>query len=101
MKDFVEQRLLAILTSPDGWGPPQAVELQVLLLIEMWHVIQGAPSDQVNNTSRRYAQYLGSVLPGPPVDLAHRLELTDERATDQFVAILREFVQREQGSNPP
>jgi hypothetical protein len=99
MKDFVEQRLLAILKSPNGWGPPMAVELQVLLLVEMWHVIQGAPSEHVDRTSWRFAAYLGLVLPGPPVSLASRLELTDE-ASDQFVSILRAFVEHEQGSNP-
>src|SRR5690349_14238823 len=99
MKEFVEQRLLAILRSPDGWGPPLAVELQVLLLVEMGHVVRGAPSEHVDKTSRRFTTYLGLVLPGPPVSLASRLELTDA-ATDQFVAILRAFVEYEQGSNP-
>lgn len=103
MQEFVRQRLEAILKYPNGWGPPIAVETQVLLLVAMWHVVQGAPSEHVDHTSRRFAGHLGSVLPGPPVPLAFRLGLADT-ASDQFVAVLRTFVQQEgvdlPGSNP-
>ena len=103
MQDHICRRLEAILKSPDGWGPPHAVELQVILLVEMWHVVRAASREQVDNTTRRFAGFLGSVLPGPPTPLAVRLGLTDT-ATEQFVAVLREFIHHESvdlaGANP-
>lgn len=96
MGRFIQERLAAILRRPDGWGPPHAVELQLLLLIEMWHVVQGAPMERVDRVTERYDRFLGTTLPGgPPVPLAVRLGL-DQRATEQFVEILRTFLRQEQ-----
>lgn len=97
MCKFVRDRCEAILHRPDGWGPPHAVELQLLLLIEMWHVVQGAPMERVDSVTERYDRFLGTTLPGgPPVPLASRLGL-DQRATEQFVEILRTFLKQELG----
>lgn len=94
MSSFLRQRFAAILRRPDGWGPPHAVELQVLLLVEMWHVAHGAAPEHVNGVTQRYDEYLGRTLPGAPVPLAHRLGLK-QTADDKFTEILRTFVQQE------
>lgn len=95
MKSFILRRIEAILHRPDTWGPPRAVELQVLLLVEMWHVVAGASKDRVDDTHIRYDQYLDSVLPANCFDLTGKLGLTN-RASDQFVDLLRNFVKQEE-----
>ena len=94
MSSFLRQRFAAILKRPDGWGPPHAVELQVLLLVEMWHVAHGAAPVHVNGVTQRYDEYLGRTLPGAPTPLAHRLGL-DQTANERFVEILRAFIEQE------
>ncbi|MCB9760482.1 MAG: hypothetical protein H6739_11640 [Alphaproteobacteria bacterium] len=94
MADFIAHRMASILRTPDGWGPPHAVELQLLLLIEMLHVVRGAPREYVDTVMERYARHLGSVIPGPPTPLALRLGLEDQ-ADERFVAILRDFLNAE------
>lgn len=91
---FVNQRVSALLASPDAWGPPEAVELQLLLLLEMWHVARGAPRDEIDGVTERYDRHLGRAVPGPPVSLAARLELTAQ-ADERFVNVLRDFAATE------
>lgn len=95
---FVQQRTSALLESPDGWGPPHAVELQVLLLVEIQHALRGSP-EIAEGVTRRFAGYLGEILPGPPHPLAIRMGL-DDSATKEFVAHLRVFVARELSDDP-
>ncbi len=68
---FLEERLEALLTVPDAWGTPEAVELQVLL-----------------------ETYLSREVPGPPATLAFRLGL-DSFASPRFVEVLRTFASLE------
>lgn len=96
MTRFVQRRLAALLKTPDGWGPPHAVELQLLLLVEMEHVVSGVSADTVDEVTLRYDRYLGRVRPGPPRPLALRLDL-DERSTPEFVSLLTEFLRLERG----
>lgn len=91
---FLRQRFAVILKRPDGWGPPHAVELQVLLLVEVWHVAHGAAPTHIYGVTRRYDEHLDRTVPGAPVPLAHRLGLTN-RADDRFVEILSAFVEQE------
>jgi hypothetical protein len=96
LANFVLRRLEALMRAPDGWGPPHAVELQVLLLVEAWHVVQGAPQEEVDATTARFARFLGQRLPGPPVPLAWRLGLEqDHQANPRFLELLRAFVMEE------
>jgi hypothetical protein len=95
MLEFVRSRIVAVLRSPDGWGPPHAVELQLQLLIEMWHVATGANPQTVRGVTRRFARYLGRERPGAPVPLCERLGLT-EAASPEFVRLLWGFVREEQ-----
>lgn len=92
---FVQARISALLTRPDAWGPPLAVELQLLLLIEMWHIVSGAGRVCADGVTERYDRFVGTVLPGPPFPLATRLGLSD-RANDRFVELLRDFLSEEQ-----
>lgn len=97
MASFVQERITALLGRPNGWGPPLAVELQVLLLIEMWHIVNGASREHADGVAERYDRFVGSVLPGPPFPLAARLGLGDH-ANERFIELLREFLSREQAA---
>lgn len=92
---FVMRRISAILAQPDGWGPPFAVEMQLLTLVEMLHSLDGAAEERIQNVTRRFAGFINKRFPGPPLPLAHRLELDDE-ANEQFTRTLAQFVQAEQ-----
>lgn len=94
MADFVDQRIEALLRTPDGWGPPHAVELQLLLLMEMWLVVRGSAKPVVDGTTERYQRFLARTLPGSPIPLALRLGLV-EQSNERFVTILRSFVAAE------
>lgn len=94
MVEFVHQRISALLDTPDAWGAPEAVELQLLILLEMWHVTQGAPQEEVDGVSDRYDRHIGVAVTGGPVMLAARLGLTTH-ANERFVEVLREFVMSE------
>jgi hypothetical protein len=91
---FVRQRVVALFDTPDAWGPPEAVELQLLLLLEMWHVASGASQEETDGVVKRYQRYLRRTVPGPPISLASRLELTT-RANERFVEVLRAFAMTE------
>ncbi len=95
MADFVRRRLTSLLQNPDGWGPPHAVELQLLLLLEMWLVVAGAPQETVDAVAERYQRFLSRELPGPPLPLSLRLRLGNE-SSPEFVRFLRKFVLAEQ-----
>lgn len=94
MVTFVVRRLGALLQRPDSWGTPQAVELQMLLLLEMWHVATGAGQDIINGVSDRYDAYLDAQVPGNPVPLGERLGLSSA-ADGRFVELLHGFVRQE------
>ncbi len=94
---FVKIRLERLLATPDLWGPPESVELQVLLLLEVRLAAMGLPDEDVYRLPRRYKSYLNDVVDGPPTTLARRLGLKS-RATQQFTEVLRSFVERETGA---
>lgn len=98
MAAFVQERLSRVLASPDAWGPPHAVELQTLLLIEMWHVAAGASIEMAHRVPERFARFLATRLPGPAVPLCVRLKLKN-RASEPFVAMLAAFVREEQDAH--
>lgn len=97
MAAFVHDRLTNLLRAPDAWGPPQAVELQLLLLVEMWHVVNGASREHVDGVTERYDRFVGSALPGAPLPLALRLGLTT-RANERFTEILGAFLRAERAA---
>lgn len=83
-----------MLKKPDAWGIPEAVEFQVLLLVELCLVIDGASQPAVDGLMARYRDFLSVRAPGGPVPLAERLGLR-YRASIEFVALLTEFVRQE------
>jgi hypothetical protein len=93
---FVEQRLISMLRTPDAWGTPDAVELQVLLLLEVRLKAKGADDVELRDVQQRYTRFLAQRLPGPPSSLAERLGVGFS-ANARFVELLGEFVQSELG----
>jgi len=86
----------ALLSRPDGWGTPESVELQVLLLVELRHAALGATLEEIDSVNDRYHAYLEREVPGPPTSLAARLGLV-ARSSGAFVEHLRRFVLEERG----
>lgn len=93
---FVRQRLHAILASPDEWGPPEAVELQVLLLVEILLVTSGRPTAYADQVVVRYRQFRETHGLASPLPLAHRLGLRN-RASAEFINVLKRFTESELG----
>jgi hypothetical protein len=91
---LIDQRMQALLLRPDGWGTPESVELQLLLLIELRHAATGAPENEIDEVNDRYASFLARELPGPPTSLAARLGLS-YRANAQFISLLCRFIVEE------
>lgn len=92
--NFIDQRLYSMLQMPDAWGAPEAVELQVLLLLEVRLKAKGADDEAVSHVQKRYYHFLAQHLPGPPCSLAERLGLGFS-ANDQFIQLLKSFAQSE------
>jgi hypothetical protein len=93
--EFARDRLSALLARPDGWGSPEAVELQVLLLVEVALVARGELRERVDGTHERYVRFLARAIGQPnSLPLFARLGLTD-RASMPFVDLLRAFVHSE------
>lgn len=96
MLAFVDQRIGALLARPDGWGPPESVELQLLLLIEMRHTVLGLPVGFVDAVNERYSAFIERAFPGSNSSLASRLGLV-RRASQPFIETIGEFLERERG----
>ena len=109
VSEFVHGRLEALLTRPDGWGPPSSVEDQVLTMVELRHVLVGQPDEVVHETCQRFVRYVGTTVAPGPQTLAPKLGLY-ERVTggegggyywpraadnDRFIEVLRAWVQAE------
>lgn len=92
--NFVDQRLYSMLQMPDAWGAPEAVELQILLLLEVRLKAKGVNNEDVSHVQKRYYNFLAQHLPGPPCSLAERLGLGFS-ANEQFLLLLKSFAQSE------
>lgn len=93
---FVRDRIEAILKAPGmwTWGPPAAVELQLLQLLETAHVCAGSDRETARAVPDRYWAHIGTIVPSSSLSLAAGLGLGNE-ASDQFVSVLRDFVTSE------
>lgn len=91
MIEFLEQRITTMLKHPNVWGEPHAVELQLILLIECWHVAREKPLEWVDLTQNRFISFIQAAVPhSAPIPLSHRLCL-DQRASNEFIALLTSF----------
>lgn len=95
--DFVRQRISAVLQHPRGWGPPRAVELQILLLVEVGLVGKGASKETVDGVLLRWSRHVGKVVCPGPQDLTGKLGISDSWVgpTSTFVEVVREFIESE------
>lgn len=92
---FVVERISALLARPDGWGPPLAVELQLLTLVETLHALDGASDERIHSVTQRFSEYLAERVGGAPLPLAERLGLS-EQASEAFTRLLAHFLLEEQ-----
>lgn len=101
--EFIDTRIEDVLSCPDLWGTPEAVENKLLTLLEIRHVAVGATLDVCNDTCRRFVRLTEEVAPGQR-SLARKLGLHTlrephqlHRASDdpRFVEVLRKFVRSE------
>jgi hypothetical protein len=88
---FVDDRIDSMLRRPDAWGPPLAVELQVLVLIEVREAALGSVSSDYLVT-QAFHDFVVSRLG----DAATAESLSEQLArlgrADEFPAIMGEFV---------
>jgi hypothetical protein len=105
--EFIDRRFNAIMTFPEAWGPCEAIELQVLLLVELRKVALGDQQEDgtpAANTMHSYDRFLALTVGGRPFSLAVRLKLQDPPSENdlerrqRFFEVLRAFWDLEKGS---
>jgi hypothetical protein len=95
LREMMQARLTSLLNQPGMWGPAIAVELQVLLCIDVLLALQGKSREHVDGVPGRYYAFLDEVVPFEvAMPLSIRLDLQHD-ATDEFVQLLNEFAKRE------
>lgn len=90
---FLRERIESMLESPAAWGGNEAVELQLLQLLELGELTldgrSGSPSEMCTQPS--YVSFLAKRFPGlPPETLSAILERTNRQS--EFALILATFV---------
>lgn len=88
--EFITERVNHILARPDMFGPPESIELQMLLLCEMQHVCCGVDP---NLTVGHWRAFIHEKHRGNR-SLAGNLGL-HRSSTPEFIELMREFVTRE------
>lgn len=92
MKDYLDRTLKSVLARWEAWGPAIAVELQVILLAEMWHVANGTSTLIENNAlRRRWSDFIGG--PGALADQTKADKPYGQK--EEFIDSLRDFFERE------
>jgi hypothetical protein len=99
MIEFIDSRIDSILKAPDMWGPPLAVELQLILLLELREVaIEGVTQDRA--VLRRYQVHLKKATNGSGnMMLCDQLGL-GHSASESFTQVLRSWVEVERERQP-
>ena len=103
MKAFITEHMHALFKYPLAWGPPAALEAQLLLLVEMWHVSEDRDMMFVHTSQIRFIDYCErqGLLTSPVADcLADRAGVTSSDLTNpnhSYLQHLRAFVQAECG----
>jgi hypothetical protein len=96
--EFIDQRFTAIMTLPEAWGSPEAIELQVLLLVELRKVALGHTQEGgVTDVNTTYSRFLESVVGESVFPLAVQLRLTgppteaDAKNRERFFSLLSTY----------
>ena len=84
---FIESRLQDISRAPKMWGSPEAIEFQVLLLLELEDALAGGTDPRV--VLDGWYEVLRARFPGQPPAYGH--QITDD--ADALVALLLEYRQ--------
>lgn len=80
MKAFITEHMHALFKYPLAWGPPAALEAQLLLLVEMWHVAEDRDMMFVHTAQIRFIDYCErqGLLTSPVADcLADRMGVAE------------------------
>ena len=96
---FARDRLLAVLARPDGWGPPEAIEAQVLLLVDV-QLVAYNESDRVDGIPERFAAFRARHGVGGSLSLAGVLG-EGLRSSARFTGLLAAFVDEEMRALTP
>lgn len=90
----IDKQIDTILRYPRNWGPPVAVEMLILLLLELRASLLFPSGSQREILKERYLNFLREQLPeGPPNKLLSDRDISPFKQE----SILAEFVQRERG----
>jgi hypothetical protein len=91
---WIDQRLARILDAPPMWGCPEAVELQVLQLIQVRALVQRTPQALANpgGVFDAYAAYLSQRFPRQPQRPLFELVGQDDETYSKLAAGLRGFI---------
>jgi hypothetical protein len=92
----IDKQIDTILRYPRNWGPPVAVEMLILLLLELRSSLVFQSESDRELLKERYLKFLQEELPESPPN-----KLLSDRDVDSFrqESILAKFVQRERGSS--
>lgn len=91
---FVKSRLEAIIRYPQGWGTAAAVELQIILLLETLHVLEGKTQEYVDETHTRFLHFMGERGLDDTKPLAVQMEI-ENPGVEEFISVLQSFVEQE------
>jgi hypothetical protein len=110
LRTFVDHRLQSLVTTPEVWGSPESVELQVLQMLQVRALVlvpeQG--DRDPGATREHYVSFLRARFPdAPPMPLAQHVAA--DASLERFVEILRQFIEEERarqkvpsrGGSPP
>jgi hypothetical protein len=92
---WIDQRLDHILEAPPMWGSPEAVELQVLQLVQVRALAQRAPPalESPGRVFDAYLSYLSQRFPKQPQRPLFELVGQDDEAYSKLAAGLRGFIE--------
>lgn len=110
IRAFVDHRLQSLVTTPEIWGSPESVELQVLQILQVRALVlaPGQGDRDPGATREHYIAFLRARFPdAPPMPLAQHVAA--DASLERFAEILRQFIEQERarqnvpshGGTPP
>jgi hypothetical protein len=93
--DFIESRIESLLVRPGLWGSDEAVEMQLLQLLEVRFLATSASLvDEVHQVQDRYIRFLRERFPEEPPEALSGI-LSRLGRSDELANLLREFERSE------